>query len=52
MISISSFYVPAPSTLLPGPCNSLLGGALASRPAYRRTGSSWGHVKPSLKYQG
>lgn len=51
-ISISRFYVPAPSTLLQGPCNSLLGGALASRSAYRRMGSSWGHAKPSLKYQG
>ena len=52
MISISRFYLPAPSTLLQEPCNSLLGGALASRSAYRRTGSKEGHAKPSLKSQG
>ena len=51
-ISISRFYVPAPSTLLQGPCNSLLGEALASRSAYRRMGSNWGQAKPSLKSQG
>lgn len=44
--------MPAPSTLLQGPCNSLLGEALASRSAYRRMGSNWGQAKPSLKSQG